>query len=153
MTASLQRLRARQLDELLGELKPLITLRPPRQGWIQAIRTALGMTTSQLAKRMDITQPSVSAMEKNEARGAISLSKLQKAAEAINCDLVYALVPRESLQVSLERQVRQVVWQRIKRTAHTMALEEQAVPDSHLRAQVEEMVQQAMSKLPPNLWD
>ena len=111
------------------------------------------MTTSQLAKRMDITQPSVSAMEKNEARGAISLSKLQKAAEAINCELVYALVPREPIQVSLERQVRQVVWQRIKRTAHTMALEEQAVPDAHLQAQVEEMVQQAMTKLPPNLWD
>jgi len=117
------------------------------------MRSALGMTSSQLAKRLQIAQPSVTAMEQSEARGVISLSTLRRAAHALNCDLVYALVPRESLQATLERQVQAVVRKRIARTAHTMALEEQAVSDQHLQAQIEEIVQQAMKKLPVKLWE
>jgi predicted DNA-binding mobile mystery protein A len=152
MPTSLTLLRARQLDELLDQFRPLATLRPPRQGWIQAIRTALGMTTAQLARRIGIAQSSLSVAERNEARGAISLGTLQKAAEALDCELVYALVPRRTLQATLERRVRDVILKRVRRTAHTMALEDQAVSDPHLEAQVDEMVQEAMRKLPAKLW-
>lgn len=110
------------------------------------------MTASQLAKRIGITQPSLTAMEQGEVRGSISLSTLRKAAEALECELVYALVPREALQTTLERRVREVVRNRIRRTAHTMALEDQAVRDSHLQAQIDEIVQDAMKKLPAKLW-
>ena len=67
----------------------------PVKGWIKAIRDSLGMTAAQLANRMGISQSTLTAMEKAEARGAIQLSSLRRAAEAMNCTLVYALVPND----------------------------------------------------------
>jgi predicted DNA-binding mobile mystery protein A len=65
----------------------------PNRGWIKAIREALGMTTVQLAKRLGVKQPSVTALEQSEAKGTIELATLRRVAEALDCVLVYALVP------------------------------------------------------------
>jgi predicted DNA-binding mobile mystery protein A len=56
------------------------------------------MTAAQLATRMGVSQSTVSEMEKAEVRGAIQLSSLKRAAEAMNCMLVYALVPNKTLE-------------------------------------------------------
>ena len=42
---------------------------PPVRGWIKAVREAIGMTTVQLAKRLEVKQPSVIATQQSEARG------------------------------------------------------------------------------------
>ena len=42
---------------------------------------------------MGVTQPTVQRLELSEAEGAIQLKSLRRAAEALDCDLVYALVP------------------------------------------------------------
>lgn len=67
----------------------------PSGGWIRAVRTSLGMSVRQMAERMDITQQSAARLEKNEADDVIKLKSLRKAAEALDCRLVYALVPNE----------------------------------------------------------
>ena len=152
MTSSLRVLQRRQLDDVLRGLRPLNALEVPRKGWINAIRTALGMSASQLGKRLGVSQPSVTAMEQGEAMGTITLNSLRKAAHALECDLVYAIVPRESLEVVVETRVREVITERVKRTARTMELEKQSVPDSHLQKQIDEMVRDAMKQLPPRLW-
>ena len=110
------------------------------------------MTASQLGKRLEISQPSVTAMEQGEVLGSITLNTLRKAANALECDVVYAIVPRESLENVVEKRVRQVITERVKRTAHTMDLEKQSVRDSHLQEQIDDMVRDAMKQLPPRLW-
>ena len=71
---------------------------PPVRGWIKAVRGSLGMSTAQLAKRLKIKQPSVIAFERSEARGTIEVSTLRRVAQALDCTLVYALIPNRPLE-------------------------------------------------------
>ena len=88
------RQRARQrLDGRLAALKPEDRFKAPPKGWIRAIRDALGMTGVQFARRLRIRPQSVDALEQSEATGSIQLKTLRRAAEALDCTLVYALVP------------------------------------------------------------
>ena len=90
---------ARQrIDERLTGLKPEDRFTPPPKGWIRAIRDALGMTGVQLAKRLRVRPQTVEALEKSEASGSIQLGTLRRAAAALDCTLVYALVPDSSLE-------------------------------------------------------
>ncbi len=88
----------RQLDKRLNLLRNMKGLARPSRGWIKAIREALGMTTAQLAKRIGVSQPRAVAIEKAEAESAITLNSLERAARALDCRLVYALVPRDPLE-------------------------------------------------------
>jgi predicted DNA-binding mobile mystery protein A len=101
--------RARQrLDERLLLLKPEERFDPPTSGWLRAIREALGMTGVQLAKRLRISPQSAEALEKSEATGTVQLNTLRRAAEALDCRLVYALVPKTSLEGAVSERVAQM---------------------------------------------
>jgi predicted DNA-binding mobile mystery protein A len=80
---------------------PVTRCSSPVRGLIKAIREALGMTTAQLAKRLDVKQPSVVAIEQSEAKGTIELATLRRVAEALDCTLVYALVPNKPLEAAV----------------------------------------------------
>jgi transcriptional regulator with XRE-family HTH domain len=54
----------------------------------------------QLAARMGVSPARVSVMERDEQRGAVTLKMMQKAAEALGCEFVYALVPKSARQTS-----------------------------------------------------
>ena len=117
-----------RLDPRLDEARALrSTLTPPNQGWIRAIREALGMPTRALAARMGITQGTLSGLEASEMSGAIRLSSLRKAAEAMNCTLVYAFVPRESLEDTVQEQAKKIATEQLSPVEHSMLLENQSV--------------------------
>src|SRR6266853_372325 len=67
----------------------------PRSGWIKAVRGALGMNTRQLAKRVGVEQSNITRLEEREPSGNVSLERLARVAKAMNCRLVYAIVPEE----------------------------------------------------------
>ena len=69
-----QTLARRRLDERLKTFAGLGA--PPPMGWVRAIRDALGLTGAQLARRLGIRPASLSELEKNEAKGAITLATL-----------------------------------------------------------------------------
>ena len=113
------------LDKRFKELPPPSALAPPRAGWIRAIRDALGLSAAQLGRRMGVTGATVSELEANEREGGIRLSTLRRAAEAMDCTLVYALVPRDTLEQTVARRA-QYIWAELQRqTNQTMRLEEQ----------------------------
>lgn len=98
MTRRLIAARARRrLDRILLGYRRVEADRPER-GWIRALRNALGMTAEQLAARLDVTQPSVQRLEASELNDTIRLGSLRRVAEAMDCVLVYAIVPRTSLK-------------------------------------------------------
>jgi len=113
------------LDSRLSALKPVERYAPPRAGWIRAIRDALGMTAADLGARMGISGASIRSYEDTETSGGIRLSSLQRAADAMDCTLVYAFIPRSSLEQTVQRQARTVLDQQMKRVRQTMALEAQ----------------------------
>jgi predicted DNA-binding mobile mystery protein A len=143
----------RQLDKRLTSLaNPEALARPPR-GWIKAIREALGMTTAQLARRLGVSQPRAFAIEKAEMSGAITLDTLERAARALDCRLVYVLVPRKPLDALVEERAFHLARQRMAVTRHTMALEAQAVRPSDEEEQVERLARRLVERGGSELWE
>lgn len=122
----------------------------PHGGWIRAIRDALGMTAEDLAERMGVTQSVVSRIEKSERTGRVQLDTLQRVAEALNCELVYALVPRRDLEELVTERARALALEQLRRVGHTMALEAQAVKDSTMSAKLDLLTEHY--KRAPGLW-
>ena len=121
-------LRAREnLDGRLAPLRPANQYQPPAKGWIRALRDALEMSADHLGKILDVRRQSIADMERSEAKGSITIETLRRAAAAMDCTLVYALVPNTTLQDMIESRARAVAHAALASTEHTMALEDQAV--------------------------
>lgn len=139
------------LDAKLSRLRSAAAeLALPRGGWMRTIRMALGMSTTELAKRLGTSPSTVSRNETHEAQGVVTLGTLKKAAEAMNCDVVYALVPREKLSDTVMREARRIATKRLTATQNTMALEDQAVDQAVLASLIENEAQ--ILSLSPGLW-
>ncbi len=142
----------RQLDKRLNTLRNAEELARPPRGWVRAIREALGMTAAQLARRMGVTQPRIVALEQAEARGALTLESLEAAARALDCRLVYALVPRQPLDVLVEERARRLAQKRLEAISHSMALEAQGVEPAEESEQRERLARQLIEKAGSGLW-
>jgi predicted DNA-binding mobile mystery protein A len=142
-----------QLDKRLNELRLLTKATRPSRGWIRSVREALGMTTAQLAKRMDVRQPRIVELEKAEASGNITMRSLERAAEALGCQVVYALIPREPLTTTLEERALQVAERQLSSVEQTMRLEAQGVDDQAQRKRTLERLADDLLRRPARLWD
>jgi predicted DNA-binding mobile mystery protein A len=139
-----------QLDERFRELGPTKRYASPVRGWIKAIREALGMSTAQLAKRLGIKQPSLVELEQSEAKGTIELATLRRVAEALDCTLVYALVPNKPLEAIVRDRARTFARRRREPVEHSMLLEDQKVTAKDAEARLVEIVRETNPRL---FWD
>jgi predicted DNA-binding mobile mystery protein A len=152
MRAQDRALARKNIDKRLNLMNADSFARPPR-GWIKAIREALGMTTAQLAQRLAIAQPSAVGLEKAEASKAITLATLERAARALDCTLVYALVPRKPLDTLVQDRAREAARGRLRTISHSMALEDQRVREEDESTQLERLVQNLIDGPGSALWD
>jgi len=83
-----------ELSKILERFESVTSVRRPKGGWIRAARQARGLTLDAIAKRMDIHRQNVFQFEKSEEKGHILLWNLNRIAEAMDCELVYAIVPK-----------------------------------------------------------
>ena len=143
----------KQLDKRLNILQKVDILARPPRGWIKAIREALGMTTAQLAKRLGVSQPRVLAIEKAESLGTIKLDTLERAAQALDCRLVYTLVPRKPLESLVEDRARTLASKRLRAASHSMALEDQRVEKADEQEHLERLVQKLLNQSGSALWE
>ncbi len=145
--------RARQaLDDRLGRLPDTALIQRPAAGWIRAIRQSLGMTTAQLAQRLGVSQPRIPALEKAEANRSITLDSLERAAHALDCELVYVLVPKTTFQAQVERRAQDVARRRLQGVHHTMALEAQSVAAGKTDEQLARLARELAEKSSSDLW-
>lgn len=142
----------KSLDEKLKAFLGTKGSPTPKAGWVRAIREALGMTTAQMAERMGIQQSGVTLLEQREASRTVSLETLQRAAHALNCELVYALVPKESLEKIVDEQATKSAKEILKRTLHTMDLEMQEAGAAETKLHHEELTTELKNKLDRRLW-
>lgn len=139
-----------RLDARLGRLRSLADEPRPHRGWIRAIRDALGMSTTELAARMRVSQSTVSELEGSELHDSIKLETLRRAAAALDCDLVYFLLPRTSLEDAVQAQARQKAADLLGPVAHHSRLEDQAVTDDDTAAQLDSLAAQFIDR--QGLW-
>jgi predicted DNA-binding mobile mystery protein A len=130
--------------QMLGQARPAV-------GWIRALRVALGMTATALAKRMHVSTATVLGYEKAEQSGSISISTLMRIAEALDADLVVAMVPRKNVQATLREKAGAIAREEIKAVTQTMRLEDQEVGAEDTKQQFELLVQDLM-RTPRKLW-
>lgn len=142
-----------QMDKRFRELKPLVGAARPPRGWIRAIREALGMTTAQLARRLGVTQPRIVEMEKAEVHGNITVQSLERAAEAMGCRLVYALVPITPLTRTLEQRASRIAERQLGAVEQGMKLEAQGVSGRKQRRQARQRRIEELLRRPARLWD
>jgi predicted DNA-binding mobile mystery protein A len=138
------------LEARFEDIRPIARFKLPVRGWVKALRQALGMSSAQLAKRLKIKQPTVVAMEQSELKGTIQLATLRRIAAAMNCTLVYALVPNDPLETIVHDQARNVARRRLQLVEHSILLKDQSVPAKDFEARIDAI---ARDMNPRILWD
>ena len=147
-----KKLKLQQTDKALDSWRSTtLPVRPP-DGWIRTIREALGMTTVAYAKRLNMTDSGVRTIEKSEINDTITLATLRKMAEALDCEVKYALVPRRSLREMREVQADQVARKQLGPIAHSMQLEAQGVEADMMQLQHEDLVEELLAGSGRELW-
>jgi len=123
----------------------------PHRGWIRAIRSALAMSQDDLGARLGITRAAVAQLEKAEGAGGITIAKMSQVAAALDCSLLYALIPNSTLEDTVMRQARAMAAQRSGYVASTMALEDQPISDDQRSDHLESTAREIAAS--GTLWD
>jgi len=146
-----------QLQQLSSKLEPLASLQrvaTPPTGWIKAIRSALGMSLQQLGSKLSISKQSLHEIETREKDGSITLKLLNDAANALDMQLVYAVVPKDgTFEALIERKARELATKIVLRTSNTMKLEDQEVTKQRLEQAIQERTIMLKNEMPKALWD
>lgn len=152
MKANFQKMMRDQIQSDLDNPAELLHKPLPKGGWIKIMRQALGMTTYQLAKRLNRTQSNIIAMERREKAGTISLDSLDAAAKAMHCRLIYFFVPEKSLNETLKDQAVLIAKNRLRAIEHSMELEQQGLTSIQKKQQEQELIQELLRGNPKILW-
>jgi len=123
------------------------------RGWVRAVRDALGMTGEQLARRIGVRKQRIAALEKGEVAGTVTFNSMKKAAEAMDCVFVYALVPRDSLQANVERQARKYAEKIQADIQHSMVLEKQGLTPEENRHGIDANAGKFVRETARDIWE
>ena len=152
MDSRMRQLRLEQVQASVVAYSDLTNRRPPPRGWLKAIRESLGLSERQQADRLGITGSTLHKSESAEAEERITLRQLRKLADGLDCELVYALVPRKPLTQVVEDRARSIALQEVSGVAHTMSLEDQRPATDRLRKQVEQRTAELLRGRWSDLW-
>jgi predicted DNA-binding mobile mystery protein A len=129
-------------SKALRKVIPSATVRP---GWIHFMRRSLNMTLKQLALRAGVSVPTAAQSEKGEAAGKATLGTLKKMAHAMDCELIYAFVPK----TDIDKLMKQAALAKAKRTLTRadvhMTLENQQV-DPAIEERIERLAHKLLEK-------
>lgn len=153
-TKEKQKIIRRQVSRKLQELSEFRTKTLNIKSWSKYVREGLGMTISQMARRMGLAQSTMTESEKQEEAGTLTINKLKKMAAALDCDFVYAFVPRTSLEDTVENEARRKVLKSMESADAHMALENQSLVFKNKKEKderINELVDE--KKFSKYLWD
>jgi predicted DNA-binding mobile mystery protein A len=154
MKMSKRKLMIEQLDRKINNFSGFQATEIPSKGWIRAIRTAMNMSLTQLAKKMGKTPQTVREIELREASKNITLKKLLEVAEVLDLKLVYGFVPNDgSIQQMIEKRANELARKIVLRTSQTMKLENQEVGEERLAKAINDRAEKIMMEMPRSLWD
>jgi len=142
-----------QIEKIAAILRGLKPMLSPRGGWIKSIREALGMTSVQLAHRLNMHPSRITRIEEDELKQALTLQTLHKVAQALGCDLIYALVPKTSIETTLQTRARTIAEFQLQRIQHTMALENQSLSPDQLQMLLTQEIDQLLHGPRKYLWE
>lgn len=131
----------------------LVELNVPVEGWIKTMRQALDMSGAQLARRMSKGRAAIMKAEKHERSGALTLRSLESAAAAMNCRVVYALVPEKSITDILLKRATEKARQIVESADMHMALESQTLSEKQRKSEKKRLAEELLQTMPSDFWD
>jgi len=148
-------LKIKQVDSLLKEIKPQRRYKRPKKGWVQLLRTALGMSARALGERCGLSQSRITLIEKGEIDGSLTINTLEKVADGLDCELVYFLVPKQdrTLQALREEQAEKKARLLNQYTEIHMSLEQQPTSKAFQNATQDKIKSDLLEKWPRDFWD
>jgi predicted DNA-binding mobile mystery protein A len=138
-------LKMTQIQSRLDSLNSFKDFAKVRPGWISYMRGALGMTLKNLAKILDVSIPTVAQSERREMEGKVTLETLRKMATAMECEFVYAFIPRKDLKTTLEKKAFEKARTILKRADTHMTLENQKV-EGDINKRIERLAKELLEK-------
>jgi predicted DNA-binding mobile mystery protein A len=144
-----------QLDKQLKEWQSVHQkYSKPRSGWIKTLRAALNMSAEQLGHKLGLTRGRINQLENAEIYDAVTLKTLKTTANALGCELVYAIVPKNNstLEDIIKTRAEQVAKEQIERVAHSMLLEAQSVDAHILKIQKDKIAKNLIENINKKLW-
>ena len=143
----------RIIDRKLTSWLPLREEKQPPSGWLKAIRGALGISSRQLAQIIGVDMSAVLRLEERESEGKVTLEMLNRAARAMDCKVVYAIVPRdefESLEDIIDLRSKKAASELLQKVEHSMRLEKQGSPES--KYELDRLSLKLKEKMDPRIW-
>jgi predicted DNA-binding mobile mystery protein A len=110
------------------------------------------MSAADLAARMQLSKARVLAIEQSEVEGTLNIDTLHRAAEALGCTLVYALIPKKPLEETVRERALEVATEHLSAVGHTMQLENQGVSQQAAQRQLHEVAEELLHQSPRLLW-
>jgi len=141
----LNKLAISQADRRLMRLRPALKNATVKPGWIHYMRTALGMKLKDLALRSGLSVPTVAQSERREAQGKVSLETLKKMAKAMDCELIYAFIPKTDIKTLLKRKAIEKAAQILKVADTHMTLEDQKVSTA-MKERIDRLAEKLLEK-------
>lgn len=106
------------------------------------------MNARQLAERVGVEQSSITRLEERETSGNVTLERLARAANAMHCKLIYAIVPQDGyndLEAIINERAKDVAVQLVRQTEHSMRLEKQGADEDELTREIDNLANQLKS--------
>jgi predicted DNA-binding mobile mystery protein A len=110
----------------------------PTSGWIRALPDVVEMTSCRPGRRIGTSQPAATQFERSEVTGVIRLDSLTRVADALDCDLVYALVPRTTLDQTVRDRADLVAHREIQPVDAIMQLDDHGLTVSERQQRTDE---------------
>ena len=141
------------------KIEPLMGLRTlflrPRDGWLKSVRQSLGLSAENLAKRLNVSTASVLKSENREVGGKVTLEKIKELADAMECEFVYAIIPkapRTSFQEIIDNLSLVAAQKIVNRVSHTMALEDQKTESKAKEQEILEFAENLKNSTSKIIW-
>ena len=131
----------------------LIGLKMPPEGWLRTVRSALGMSGAEVARKLGVTRARVTTAERAELDGGITLKSMKAMAEAMGCSFAYAIIPPSGyIEDIIAAQARKKALAIVGITSTHMALENQMLPDAAIAQEVERLTREIARERPSDFW-
>lgn len=116
-----------QIDRRIEAIRSTMDKTSVRGGWIKYMRQALGLTMQELAQRVGLAASNIAQAEKREAEGKITLELLRKIAQAMECEVVYSIVPKKDIHTFIHDKAQEKARALLMNADLHMKLEDQKV--------------------------
>lgn len=115
------------------------------------LRSALGISQEQLAKKMETGQRAIVRLEKEETDPQIST--LKRIAESLNCELMIRLVPKIDIEKLLKEKAKSKAEKLVKMSIASANIELQKPSKSTTQSEINRLTEEILHKKRSSLWE